>query len=132
MELPLKRDELRQRWEAGERFEFYFFYGHKPPATGVNASCLSQWFDAGFTIDDIYYPTAEHWMMAEKARLFDDPHHLEQIIAAPDPRTAKAIGRKVRGFDQEKWNAERFDIVYRGNVAKFDQNEELGEFLRST
>ena len=55
MELPLNRDELRQRWEAGERFDFYFFYGHKPPATGVNASCLSQWFEAGFTINDIYY-----------------------------------------------------------------------------
>lgn len=132
MNLPLNRDELRERWETGERFDFYFFYGHKPPATGVDASCLSQWFESGFTIDDIYYPTAEHWMMAEKARLFDDPYHLDQIIAAPDPRTAKAFGRKVRGFDQEKWNAERFDIVYRGNVAKFDQDEELGEFLGST
>ena len=105
MNLPLNRDELRERWETGERFDFYFFYGHKPPATGVDASCLSQWFESGFTIDDIYYPTAEHWMMAEKAWLFDDPYHLDQIIAAPDPRTAKAFGRKVRGFDQEKWNA---------------------------
>ena len=35
MELPLNRDELRQRWEAGERFDFYFFYGHKPPATST-------------------------------------------------------------------------------------------------
>ena len=29
-------------------------------------------------------------------------------------------------------DSERFDIVYRGNVAKFDQDEELGEFLGST
>ena len=47
-------------------------------------------------------------------------------------RTAKALGRKVSDFDQDKWNAERFDIVYCGNIAKFDQNKELGEFLGST
>ena len=44
MSLPYNREELRQRWEAGERFQFYFFYGHKPPISGVDSSCLSQWY----------------------------------------------------------------------------------------
>ena len=51
MNYPLSRDELCERWNAGERFVFYFFYGHKKPVTGVDASCLSQWFEAGFEID---------------------------------------------------------------------------------
>ena len=69
MNLPGDREELRQRWEAGERFGFYFFYGHKRPATGVDASCFSQWFEAGFDIDGTLYKTAEHratWVASPK------------------------------------------------------------------
>jgi len=71
-------------------------------------------------------------MMAEKARLFDDAEMLEAILNAPDPKSAKALGRKVQGFDQDTWNANRVAIVTRGNVAKFEQNEELKTFLLST
>ena len=132
MNLPSDRDELRSRWEAGERFEFYFFYGHKKPETGVDQSCLSQWFEAGFEIDGVHYPTSEHWMMAEKARLFGDDAMLKAILEAPDPKSAKAFGRKVQEFDQDVWVAERVAIVTRGNDAKFEQNLELREFLEST
>ena len=34
---------------------------------------------------------------------------------------AKRLGREVRGFKEEEWTAARFDIVVRGNVAKFAQ-----------
>ena len=132
MNYPKDRAELRQRWDAGERFEFYFFYGHKKPESGVDASCLSQWFYAGFEIDGQHYPTAEHWMMAEKARLFHDAEMLKEILVAPDPKTAKLCGRRVSGFCGETWNANRVDIVTRGNVAKFKQNPKMAEFLRST
>lgn len=49
-------------------------------------------------------------MMACKARLFNDDEALEQIILAPEPRAAKAIGRTVRNFDDNVWkaNARRF------------------------
>ena len=70
MSLPDCRDDLIKRWNSGERFEFFLFYGHKPALKGVDASCLSQWFVRDFRIDEIQYATAEHWMMAEKARLF--------------------------------------------------------------
>ena len=130
--LPVDRESLQHRWRSGERFEFYFFDGCKPPETGVDASCLSQWFGAGFSVEGIHYPTAEHWMMAEKARLFGDSQSLERISTDPNPATANTVGRKIEGAAQEEWNLKRFDIVYRGNVAKFEQNKELGEFLDST
>ena len=82
---------------------------------------LSQWFESPFSVDGCHYPTAEHWMMAEKARLFGDDEMLAEILAAPDPKSAKAFGRKVSRFDQETWNANRVDIVTRGNIAKFDR-----------
>ena len=43
---------------------------------------LSQWFEAPFTIEGVTYPTAEHWMMAEKARLFGDGEALGRILSA--------------------------------------------------
>ena len=132
MKLPSNREELRERWKSGEEFRFYLFYGHKPPTEGVDASCLSQWFVRVFTIDEIDYPTAEHWMMAEKARLFGDQAMLKEILASEGPRDAKAFGRKVSGFDNEVWGKHKFDIVIKGNLAKFGQHDDLKQFLLST
>ena len=132
MNLPLNIKQLRRRWESGERFEFFLFYGHKPPFSGVDASCLSQWFVQDFHIDGQRYPTAEHWMMAEKARLFGDEEMLRAILQCETPRDAKAFGRKVNGFDPKTWDEHKFDIVVRGNLAKFEQNAELGRFLSGT
>lgn len=51
---------------------------------------------------------------------------------APDPKSAKAIGREVRGFDDKVWKENCRQIVTEGNVHKFSQNEELKAFLLST
>ena len=45
---------------------------------------------------------------------------------------AKKLGRQVRNFDHARWEAARFDIVVRGNTAKFVQNEPLQSFLFGT
>lgn len=53
--------------------DFLFFWAHRPSKDGrISASCLSQWWPSPFTVDSLTYPTAEHWMMAGKARLFGD------------------------------------------------------------
>lgn len=113
--------------------EFLLFWGHRPSKNGgINKSCLSQWFEASFVIDGATYHTAEHYMMASKARLFDDAATCAQILATQTPHEAKALGRKISGFDDEKWNAARFDIVVQANIAKFSQNQALAHFLLST
>jgi len=62
------------------------------PEDGViTKSCLSQWYPTSFTVGGLLYPTAEHWMMAEKARLFGDQPAAEAILAAATPKTAKAL-----------------------------------------
>ena len=132
MNLPLNRDELRQRWEAGERFGFLFFYGHNAPEQGVDDSCFSQWFVRPFEVEGIAYPTAEHWMMAEKARLFNDDSMLEAILNSETPREAKALGRKVRDFDAGTWDQHKFEIVRRGNLEKFGQHPDLKNYLLAT
>ncbi|RQM21065.1 hypothetical protein B5M09_010135 [Aphanomyces astaci] len=95
-------------------------------------ACFSQWFEAPFSIDDISYHTAEHFMMAEKARLFHDKETLADILGATDPATAKAYGRSVNNFDEGVWCRHRFDIVVRANTAKFGQNEALKAYLLGT
>ena len=131
--MRLDIDTLKARWIAGERPDFLFFWGHQPRSDGaIGASCMSQWYDAGFTIDDTRYATAEHWMMAEKARLFADHDARTRILGAATPAEAKDLGRAVRGFDDAAWTQARYEIVLRGNLAKFEQNAALGRFLRET
>jgi ribA/ribD-fused uncharacterized protein len=80
----------------------------------------------------VKYATAEHWMMAEKARLFRDERALAQVLTAATPADAKAVGRSVVNYDDEAWAAARSLAVVRGNVAKFGQNAALGAFLDAT
>ena len=124
-------DELQNRVAAGESFEYLFFWGHSQKDV-LTKACFSQWYPASFVVDGVMYPTAEHWMMAEKARLFDDQKTLALILEAKTPKDAKSLGRRIKLFDHAKWEARRFDAVVEGNLAKFGQNKDLLSFLLAT
>lgn len=127
------RDSLAARLAGGAAVEFLFFWGHTPKAPGaVDASCLSQWHPAPFAADGARYATAEHFMMAEKARLFGDAEALARVLATGDPAEAKRVGREVRGYDDARWSAARGEAVVRGNILKFSQNPSLLAFLLGT
>ena len=127
------KQDLIDRINHGEKVKYLFFWGHQPnPDGSIGKSCFSQWYEASFELDGVEYRTAEHYMMAEKARLFQDNDTLKQIIAAEHPGEAKKLGRLVKEFKQEVWLEHRFDIVVRGNAGKFGQNLDLREFLINT
>jgi hypothetical protein len=126
-------DALRELVHEGAEPEYLFFYGHTPSKSGrITASCLSQWWEDPFVVGGERYPTAEHFMMASKAELFGDHEKAATIRQAPDPKTAKVLGREVSGFDTEAWERHRYDIVVDGNLAKFRQHRDLGEYLLGT
>ncbi|KGM40428.1 hypothetical protein JY96_11315 [Aquabacterium sp. NJ1] len=126
-------EQLIQRTHQDERLKYVFFWGHQPKKDGsIGKTCFSQWFEASFSLNGISYLTAEHYMMAEKARLFDDQDVLNQIIASKTPALAKKLGREIRGFDEARWNERRFDAVVEGNLAQFSQHAPLKAFLLST
>jgi len=126
-------NELVASMNAGLRPKFLFFWGHTPLAGGnIGKSVFSQWFNAPFVVDQVRYPTAEHFMMAEKARLFGDEDIRSRVLAAPSPSKAKQLGRAVRGFDDARWVQARFDIVVAGNLAKFSQTPAMRDYLLST
>ncbi|REK88399.1 DUF1768 domain-containing protein [Streptomyces inhibens] len=130
---PRSVEELLAATAAGERVRYVHFWGHSPRRDGsLGASCFSQWWPSPFTVDGVEYATAEHWMMAGKARLFDDAEAERRALAAAHPEQAKDAGRTVRGFDEEVWRQRRFDLVIEGSIHKFGQHPALREFLLGT
>lgn len=92
----------------------------------------SNWTCSPFTLNGKRYNCVEQYMMAEKARLFKDERTLKKIMAATDPADQKRYGREVQGFDERKWSSVCFDVVLRGNLEKYRQNEELCQKLLAT
>lgn len=131
--LPLTVPELVKLIASGAMPKYVLFWGHSLSKDGgVTKACFSQWWPASFEEDGIRYSTAEHYMMAAKARLFDDRETLVQILAATHPQQAKKLGRQVQNFDEEKWLAQRFGLVVAGNELKFRQHPDLAAFLIGT
>lgn len=103
------------------------------PGGALGPGCLSQWWHAPFQDDaGVLYPTAEHYMMAEKARLFGDADVEAQILAASDPAQVKALGRAVRGFREQAWKDARDAIVMRASLFKFTRDADYRAYLLST
>ncbi|HEX7869876.1 MAG TPA: NADAR family protein [Chryseobacterium sp.] len=113
--------------------KFLFFWGHQPNKDGsISKTCFSQWWLSSFEVDNVIYKTAEHWMMAKKAELFNDNEVLAKIIKANSPAEAKKLGRQVKNYDDKLWLANRYEIVKQGNYHKFSQNKDLKTFLINT
>lgn len=117
-----------------ETADYVFFYGHKPNKLGVHV--FSQWYEIDFfeKVNGVkhYYTSAEQYMMAQKALLFDDQYYFEKIMATSDPKKIKQYGRLIKNFDADIWDENKFDIVVRGNRLKFGQNPELWDRLKKT
>ncbi|HEY4202952.1 MAG TPA: NADAR family protein, partial [Devosiaceae bacterium] len=125
--------ELQALIAGGAQPRYLMFWGHRPARDGaIGKACMSQWFEAAFTVDGVRYPTAEHYMMAGKARLFGDEEIAHRVVDTAEPGAVKALGRKIRGFDEGTWRQHCSAIVEAGNLAKFAQDPRLREFLRGT
>lgn len=94
--------------------KFVFFFGKE--------DVFSNWHPAGFEYKGVNFNCVEQFMMYSKAMLFDDKEAAQKILSANDPKTQKAIGRTVRGFDEATWDAKCTSIVVVGCREKFRQN----------
>ncbi|MGH1518534.1 NADAR family protein [Chryseobacterium sp. JK1] len=120
-----------ERSQKKEKIKFLFFWGHTTKDE-VTKSCFSQWYPGKFEEEGIMYRTAEHYMMAGKAKLFNDVEMLEKILQSPSPNQVKSLGRKVKNFDPQLWEEHKYEIVKKGNILKFSQNQKFKDFLLST
>lgn len=73
----------------------------------------------------LVFNCCEQYMMYKKAEMFGDTDAMEDIMSTHDPRKQKAIGRKVKNFDKDTWEASCRQIVEYANYMKFTQNRVL-------
>ena len=75
---------------------------------------------------------SEQYMMYHKAMTFNDTEIAEKIMEAVHPREQKALGRQIKNFKSEVWDAISKSVVYKGCYFKFEQNPKLKEKLLTT
>lgn len=109
-----------------------YFYSHRHG----DYKCLSQFYPCTFTMEYdgqvIEYNCSEQHHHQQKALLFNDHEMAAKIMTKSEPGDQKRLGRRVKNFDQEIWLKNCYDIARRCNIAKFSQNPDLLEILKST
>lgn len=130
--MKYNREMIEDKYIKEEKLKYIFFWGHTQKDNKITKSCFSQWYPCTFVVDGVTYYTAEQYMMAQKALLFQDEKMFDEIMEAKHPKEYQALGRKVRGFNEKIWNEKKGQIVIDGNYAKFSQNKPLKEFLLTT
>ncbi|MEL6142345.1 MAG: NADAR family protein [Bacteroidota bacterium] len=130
--MPYATSQLIQQINEGHQPSYIFFWGHDSGSDGqIGPACLSQWYASGFEQAGKIFPTAEHWMMYQKALLFADQTSAEEVLLTSSPQTAKAIGRRVKNFNDVTWRSHAYKVVCEGNKHKFSQPL-LRDYLLST
>lgn len=123
---------LKEAVKNGENIKYVYFWGHSSKHDYVTQHCLSQWYPRGFEKDGVHYPTAEHYLMAHKALLFNDKDIYQKIVKAQHPGEVKKFGREVKDFNEAEWDKHKLDIAIVANTLKFTQHEDLKEYLMNT
>ena len=93
---------------------------------------LSNWYVSNFSRDGYLYFAMEQYITHRKALTFGDAEIAEQVMHSFDFEEMKALGRKVRNYDNRVWNGIRQIVVYEGLLAKFSQDPELKQKLLAT
>lgn len=92
---------------------------------------MSNWWLCNFTIDGVSFNSVEQYMMWSKAKTFNDEVIASKIMQTSAMADIKRLGREVHNYDEKVWGSIREEVVYRGVLAKFSQNEDLKSKLLS-
>ena len=74
----------------------------------------------------------EQYLMSAKAELFGDQQSVVKIHRTRDPVEQKRLGHKIQNYRQDKWESEMEGILFKGLMAKFEQNLDAANFLLAT
>ena len=81
--------------------DYVFFYGAQ--------DVYSNFYYHPFLYRGIQVNYSEIAFMLEKAIEFEDIEVIESLISAKNPKQAKALGRRVKNYNDTRWNLVRFD-----------------------
>ena len=95
---------------------------------------FSNWATSPFILPDgnITVHNAEQAFMFCKAVFFKDQDIAYQIILETNPKKAKKLGREIKGYDDKKWEKQRFYEMVYVNIHKYSQNKAFGTALIET
>lgn len=102
---------------------------------GVDKSkYCSQLYKCSFIDNEtgITYNSAEQYMMANKALLFNDIDTYDMIMSESEPVNIKQYSRMIKNFNASLWDEYKCQIVLKGNLLKFTQNNDIKEWLLNT
>ena len=91
--------------------------------------CFSNFSGHGFTLDDEYWPTSEHYFQAMK---FEGTEHAVAVRQAKTPGEAAKIGRDRGRPLRDDWEEVKDDVMRRAVYAKFSSHAEIREILVGT
>lgn len=112
--------------------EKLFFWGHTEHGSNVTKACLSNFYPCKFEFNGKTFNFSEQCFMYQKAILFNDFEIAKQVLNETDVRKIKALGRKVKNFNNELRDKHKEDFMFNACYAKFSQNDKLKDFLLST
>ena len=97
---------------------------------------LSNWapskFEAEVDGQKLMFSNTEQYFMYRKAVEFGDEETAALImLKGSDPKAAKTLGRRVRNYDDKRWDEIRYGVMKEANIAKYMQNEEFASHLLS-
>lgn len=129
---------------------YVFFCSHEKTKYESNEdrAVFSQWRYSQFKDENnIVYNSGEQYMMYQKAILMKDYETAKKIIEIDiyDIKLSneskvnynkilgiKRLGREVKNFNPQLWDSHKFEIVKKGNLLKFSQNDDLKKILLET
>jgi len=93
---------------------------------------LSNFHNSVFSENGKVFANVEQYFQYRKAVMFNDKETARLILGNPDPRSAKILGKRVKGFDQDKWRENALIIMLDALRLKFGQNPTLKAKLLAT
>lgn len=91
--------------------------------------CFSNFSRYGIFLDDIYWPTVEHYFQAQK---FLDVKYRYKIAQARTPKDAKTLGWSRLLTIRPDWDIIRDDVMRCGVQLKFETHAEIRAILLAT
>ena len=106
---------IKEKYDNGDKLKLDIFF----------EGDFTQDEKSDFEIKDISYMGVDQYLLANRAKLFKDQEMLERIMESKSIRQAKLFGRKIRNFNQDKWDKHKLNMSYVANLCKFQQDENL-------
>lgn len=93
---------------------------------------FSNWYLTNFNYKGINFISSEQALMYYKACLFNDLQIASKILKETNQKTIKDLGRKVKNYNEEIWDKNRYAIMVEILKSKFTQNSYLKNLLLNT